>query len=329
MNLAQILRLAEYQAKAVKQSLAIGPSIFTHELVALANDGNQKIEQALRAMGDDYFVRRMNSLTDITAQKIMGISYTPSTSLRLAVSTRPFSLPPDFLSLKSIRCVSSGYEDTRFHQEDITDQHFQALLRDTNQAGPGEDLYYDITGERTFYLAQDLSTALDIEIAYVARSKRLVIYSTGTMSVTDATTAVTGVGTVWSSGTPFDSDYLDIHFGASGVGTLPVAEPGYDYDYVARGRVASIATDLTLTLAANKAGTLAAGTGYLLASVPMIPEDFHLGIADYVTARILMADGSAKAQGFFGTFQASLSGKANTLRRQTAEVETVEAWVPE
>jgi hypothetical protein len=328
MNVAQIVRLAAYQAKAVKQSLAFGPSVLLHELYALANDANQKIEQSLRAMGDDYFVRPMNSLTDVTAQLIMGISYTPSTSLRLAAAARDTTLPPDFLSLRSIRCVTPGYEDTRFNQEDITNPHFQALLRDTNQASPGDDLYYDIGGERKFYLAQPLSTALDIEILYVARTKRLSAYSTGTVTVVDASTGVVGAGTVWLSGSPFDSNYLDIHFGATGVATVPIAEPDYEYDYVNRGRVATIGSDIAIIMAAGKAGALAAGTGYLLASVPVIPEDFHWGIADYVTARILMSDGAAKAQGFFSTFKASLDGKVNTLRRPGAEVETVEDWIP-
>lgn len=326
MNVSQIIRLAAYQAKAVKQSLALGPSILVHELVALANYANDKIEEALRKRQDDYFVRIMNSATDTSAQKIMGISYTPSTSLVITASSRTITLPPDFVSLRSIRCVTSGYEETRFQRQDITSQHFQSSLKDTTTLSPGADLDYDIIGERTMYLAQPVSSALNLEIAYVAKTKILVYYTTGTVAVTDATDDVVGVGTVWSSGTPFDSSYLDLHFGTSASATLPLAEPDYDYDYVNRGRVLTITDDTNIVLAANKAGTLAAGTGYIAASVPVMPAEFHYGITDYITGRILLSSGSAKAQGFFATYESCKAGAA--LRRQTADVETVESWTP-
>lgn len=327
MNVAQLVRQAAYQARAVKQSLALGPSLFTAELYAQANEANLKLERALRGTHDDYFIRTMNS-TDTTAQKIMGLSYTPSTSLPLAASTRTLTLPPDFLSLKSIRCVTSGYEDTRFFQDDIASQSFQDLLHDTDEAAPGDDLYYDILGERTFYLAQSVSSALDIEIAYVARTKRLGVYSTGTLAVTTATTAVAGTGTTWSSGTPFDSAYLDIHWGTSASATVPNAEPHYEYDESNRSRVSSITSDLVIVLANNKVGTLAAGTGYLLASVPVIPEDYQGGIADYVTGCILLAAGSAKATGYFQKFSGTLKDAGAPEARQISEPQVVEAWSP-
>jgi len=328
VNLAQIVRLGLLEARAVKQSGSLVPSVSTSELYAWANDANLQVEQRLRAVADDYFVRRLNSSSDTTAQKIMGVSYTPSTSLQLAASTRAFSLPPDFLSLRSIRCVSSGYEDTHFYQMDLTHARFQSMLRDTAEAAPGEDLYYDIQGERTLYLAQPVSSALDIEIAYVARTKKLTVYQTGTIAVTTGTTAVTGSSTTWSSGTPFDTAYLDIHYGTSGSATVPTADPSTEYDDVNRARVSSITTDTALVVATNRVGTLASGTGYLLASVPVVPEDFHAGLAAYVAGMILLGDGNPKAAGHFQRFEAAKSGRAEPLRRQAAQVETVEAWSP-
>ena len=329
MNVAQMVQLALYQADAVSQTRTSAYLYAAPELYAWANDANRKLEKRLRAAADDYFVRRLNSADDTTAQKIMGIDYTPATSLALTASTRTVTLPPDFLSLRSIRCVSSGYEDTHFYQMDLTHARFQSMLRDTAEAAPGEDLYYDIQGERTLYLAQPVSSALDVEIAYVARTKPLVMYSAGTVAVTTGTTAVTGSGTTWSTGTPFDTSYLDIHFGVSAVASVPIAEPHLAYESVTLGRVASVTTDTALVLASNKVGTLSAGTGYLLASIPVLPEEYHQAIADWVTACILQKIGHPGHASYAAKYAHAATETNTTLqRRQAAQVETVEAWSP-
>jgi len=330
MNLAQIDRLAMAQADLLRQAGTLASSITSAERYAWANEGNRRVEKTLRNVMDDYFVRTLNSATGTTALKIMGVSYTPSTSLNLAASTRTFSLPPDFLALKSIRCVTSSYEDTIFRAEDYASEHFQALLHDDTEASRGDPLYYDIYGERTLVLGQPLDSALDIEIAYVQRTKRLVTYSTGTIAMTTATTAVTGSSTVWSTGTPFDSAYLDILYGTSGSATVPTPDPSLEYDDVYLARVASITTDTALVTQTSKNGTLASGTGYLLASIPVVPEEYHSAIADWVTFRILSKLGSEKARAFADTFSMALAeAKSTSSRRQIADIETVEEYNPQ
>ena len=334
MNVEQIVRLALMQANAVKQTGSALPFASDGELYAWANDGNIEVEKILREQMDDYFVRIMNSSTDTTAEKIMGIDYTPSTSLRLAADTARFTLPPDFETLRSMRCVTSSYEYMRFIPLDLSTREFQSQLRraSTDTFSPGIDLLYDIIGERTLLIAPQLNSAIDIEIAYVARTKKLVRYTTGSLAVTTATTTVAGTGTTWSTGTPVDSAYLDIMFATSGNATPPVADPSWNYDGVNLARVASITNDTALVLASNKVGTLAAGAGYALASVPVSPPEFHMMIVDWITWKYLAKAGTsyaADAAAAKASYEKRTDGiRSPITRRQHADVERVEDWVP-
>ncbi len=332
MNVDQIVRLASFQADSIRQAGTLAPFVTSAELLSYANVANLKVELALRSVNQDYFVKVMNSSTDTTAQKLLGVSYTPSTSLRLATSTTRFSLPPDFQSLKSIRVVTSGYEYTTFIPRDLAHRDFRENLKraSTDTVGPGSTLYYDITGARTLWIAPQLSTLLDIEIAYVARTGALISYSTGTVAVTDATTAVTGSSTVWvGSGTQFDTAFLDIMFGTSASATVPTPNPNLSYDDVLLSRVSSITTDTALVLQGNKSGTLAGGTGYLLSSIPQLPTEYHQALVEYVAWQIAAKRPSpamaAEFKGSFGTWVKNIL--STNSARQINDIETVEDYL--
>ena len=332
INADQIFRLALFQASEISQAGTVGSFVITTELMSWVNQANRHIEAALRKLQKDYFVKRMNSASDTTAQRIMGIDYTPSTSLQIAASTIRYTLPPDYLSVKSIRCVTSGYEATRFFPVDLATSDMKRLFRwsTNNTASPGDDMYFAIEAERTMVLLPAINAALDIEFSYVARTKPLARYATGTIAVTTATAAVTGTTTVWDTLTPFDQNYVDIMWGpTSGVSTLPTVDPTWDYDSVNLSRILSIDTDTTLTLASNKTGTLAAGTGYVISSVPVIPHEYHYLLADYVTWRILSKMGSSKAKATGEIFTSGMDNLVDTSGiRQQMDIETVEAYTP-
>ena len=307
MNVDQIVRLASFQADSIRQAGTLAPFVTSAELLSYANVANLKVELALRSVNQDYFVKVMNSSTDTTAQKLLGVSYTPSTSLRLATSTTRFSLPPDFQSLKSIRVVTSGYEYTTFIPRDLAHRDFRENLKraSTDTVGPGSTLYYDITGA-------------------------LISYSTGTVAVTDATTAVTGSSTVWvGSGTQFDTAFLDIMFGTSASATVPTPNPNLSYDDVLLSRVSSITTDTALVLQGNKSGTLAGGTGYLLSSIPQLPTEYHQALVEYVAWQIAAKRPSpamaAEFKGSFGTWVKNIL--STNSARQINDIETVEDYL--
>lgn len=332
MNVEQIARLAAYQAQEVKQSGVLGPAMTAAVIRSFVNDANTEAEKLIRRVRADYFTRVMNSATDTTAEKICGITYTPSTSLALAASTARYTLPPDFLSIKSIRCVTAGYEAIPFVHKDIASDDFQTQLKrsatDLGQLESG--IYYDIIGERTMMIAPLLDSAANIELIYVAKPKRLHYYSTSTVTIADTTTLATGAASVWLTGSPFDSAYLDMMVGTSAAAAVPVADPSWVYDGISLLRVSAILTDLTITLASAKVGAAAAGTGYALASVPAIPEDAHYALADYATASVLASVGTPGKAGFFmNRFNSRIAGITGTadLRQQSA-VTTVEDYDP-
>lgn len=325
MNISQIVRLASYNADAIKKAGTLAPFVTTAELYAWANEGNRKLEKKLRFLGANYFERIMLSTTAAT-EKIMGINYVPSTSLKLSTSTNTATLPPDFQELRYIKPITSSYETTPMERMSHEKKEFRDALRDTTARSLGSAMLFDIIGERTFLFVPRLATALDVEIGYIARTKRLFEYEAGTITTTDASTAVVGVGTTWSTGAPFDSSYLDLM--VSTTATVPVADPSLVYDGVTLNRVASIETDTTLTLAAAKVGATSE-KAYALASIPTTPEDYHFMMADYVTMKILAKGGDAGAARAIMNWPDDVSDMMGTAgQRQSQDAETIEDWDP-
>ena len=299
------------------------------ELIAWANEGNRKLEWKLRALGANYFQKRMLS-TSATAVFFEGISYTPSTSLPIAVSVNRLTLPPDFLEMKYINGITSGYESISMTYLDHTDPAFQMLLKDTTDRGRGAEMYWDIIGNRTLLWVPRIGTALDIEIGYIGRTQMLGQYSTGTLAITDATDDAVGSSTVWTTlSRYYDASQFDIMWGTSASSTVPTAEPTLVYDDVSMSRVLSIESATALTTAANKQGTLASGTGYQISSVPVVPPEYHHIIADYVTLKILSKAGDPQAQRALMNWPDNVADLQTTAgRRQTADAEHIEDWNP-
>ena len=330
MNVSQITRLASYNANAIKKAGTLAPFVTAPELTAWADEGNRKLEFKLRQTNANYFEKTVQS-TSSTAVVYEGVSYTPSTSLPLAVGANTLTLPPDFQELRYIKVITSGYTGTVLDRMDHTDTTFQQLLKDTTNRGAGTAMLWDIYGARTFVWVPRLSAALDIEIGYIARQKRLATYSTGTLAVTDATTAVAGTTTSWLvAARYFDVAQLDLMTGTSASATLPVPEPTWVYDGANLHKVASITDATNLVIAADKVGTLAAGTGYILASVPTVPEEYHYFIADYVTMKILAKAGDPQMARALIHWPDNIADMLTTAgRRQSGDVETVEDWDPD
>lgn len=326
MNVSQIIRLGCFKADAIKKAGTLAPFITEEELLSWANEGNRKLELKLRQARANYFTRTMLSTTAV-AEKIMGVDYTPSTSMRLLTGTNTLTLPPDYQELNYIKVITSGYEATPLTRMPLQHADFRLMLSDTTGRTPGVGMFFDIQGERTLTFAPRLSSALDVEINYVARSKRLFKYTAGTIAVAHGSSDVVGVGTRWQTGGPFDSAYLDIMFNEGG--TAPVPSPGLVYDGVNLARVASITDDLNLTLASAKVLGLIAGSHYELSSLPVYAEDYHYTLADYIAWCILAKGGEPTAQRALIQFPENIADMVTTAaRRQVQDHETIEDWNP-
>jgi hypothetical protein len=327
MNADQIVKVAAFQASAIKQDGSLTPFYTLSELYAWLNDANFELEKEIRSIFDDYFVRVMSS-TDTTPQKILGITYTP-TSLQIPAATSRISLPPDFETMRRIRCITAGYEYMDFEHRDMGNRSFVEYhqVPPDFTVPPGGRHFYDIIAERTLFIVPQLTSPIDIEIIYVARTKPLVRYATGTMSVADGTAAVTGVGTTWSSGTPFDSTYLDMMIGVTAPTAITNVDVSWNYDGVTRNRVASITNDTTITLASNKVGVANAGTAYILSSVPVLPPEHHAALADYVTAQMFAkAQKDSQFDRYMGKFQKRLGNILNSVNIRQPDCEFAEEY---
>ncbi len=326
MNVSQIIRLACFNADAIKKAGTLSPFVTDGELLAWANEGNRKLEMKLRQTRMNYFTRVKQS-TDTNGEKIMGITYTPSAALALAVGTNYAMLPPDFQELNYIKFITSGYEATPLTHRPQTHADFRQMLTDPHNRTPGVQMFFDILGERQLVFVPRLSSQLDIEIGYIARTKRLFYYNTGSIEALDASPTIVGTGTRWSTGGPFDSAYLDMMF-LSG-GAAPTPSPALVYDGVNLVRVLSINSDTSITLASQKIESLVAGSNYLLSSIPPYPEEYHYNLADYIANKILTKAGDPDARRTLASWPDNIGDMITTAsRRQNQDHEVIEDWNP-
>jgi hypothetical protein len=317
--------LGAFQANAIKRDGTLSPLYTEPELLAWANDGNLEVEKMIRTLMDDYFSKFMNTSTDTTAQKLGGIDFTPSVTLKIPAMTSQITLPPNFNTMLSIRVVTAGSEYMEFEHTDLNSRIFQEYLRVPSDYStpPGGRIYYDIIGEQTLYIAPQLSAPLDIEIVYISDTMPLVRYATGTLTIVDAATAVTGVGTVWKTGTPFDPLHMDL---MTGITLMTSVSPSWSYDGVNRSRVATILTDTTLTLASAKVGAVA-GVPYIISSVPVIPSEHHNAIADFVTSQMLAKAGNTSHYALYlNKWEARKRFILNTINARQPDCDYVEDY---
>jgi hypothetical protein len=288
MNSAQIVRLALFTADAVDQADTTDPIFRLPELLAWATDAAQAAEVELHTAKEDYGLIVVQS--GDSAFRWCGITYDPAV-LQLTASSIHVPLPPDLLTLKSVRCMTSGYEHAiTFREVDMSSREFKdAQAYYTGGSTNDTELLYCLVGENTMVLAHPPTTTVAIEISYVARSAPLQIYSTGTVTLVNGNSAVSGGGTAWVA----DEVRNPVELVLSADGNAPKVvsqttggtwvDPSEKYF-----PVQSIDSDGGLTLAGAWLKAGAAARGYLLATVPSIPPEHHMQIVDALVARIKM-----------------------------------------
>lgn len=326
MNCAQAIRLALLNAHMVAINQTTSAQFTQAELLSWANDAKDKIEKRLRTVHQDYNLV-FRSSTDASF-RWDGFTYAPS-NFQLVSGTQSYTLPPDVLEVRRIRAITAGEEARGFRHEDLSSPEFvskerlDALADNTT----GGELLWDIVGERTLRLAQSPETTLDIEIAYIPRSRRLQVYTTGTVTPTQDSATIPGASTLWVDDevNPFADILISTTTGAPQIVTqtagLVYVDPSRTYN-----PIASIESDTSLTLhGAWLTATLAAGRGYMIASRFPFPVEFAHLAADWVSYRILKKARSADQTSFKESFDDGLQELApDTAERQTADPEFAE-----
>ena len=321
INVAQAIRLALYNGNLILQNDTTSPLYTQRELLSWANEASNKIEKALRNNDEDFNLL-VRSSTDADF-RWDGMNYDPS-DFGLTTTARSYTLPPDVLQLRRIRALTVGEENRRFRHVDLSHPDFVSAEQVASTETTSGEVMWDVTGERTLRIQNPPDTALDIELAYVPRSRKLQMYTTGTVTVTQDAATLTGSSTLWVDDEV--NSFTEFIGGATGVSTAPkVASQTTGGTWVDPSRfynwVSAFTTDTAGTLVGNwLTTTLGAGTGYMIASrFPFPPEHAHL-VADYVSFKALKKVRSADQVGFQESFDAGLAELVtDTSERQTAD----------
>lgn len=329
MNCAQAIRLALYNANLILQNDTTSPMFTQRELLAWANEGSNKIEKVLRTNDEDFnLVVRSSTDADFRWD---GMTYDPS-DFGLTTTARSYTLPPDVLVLRRIRSITTGEEARKFRHVDLSHPDFVAAEQVASTDTTSGEILWDQTGERTLRIQGPPDAALDIELAYIPRSRKLQLYTTGTITIAQDAAALVGTSTLWIDDevNPF-AEFIP---GATTVSTPPkVASQTTGGTWVDPSRfynwVSGFTTDTAGTLIGNWLTTALTGTtGYMIASrFPFPPEHTHL-VADYVAFRALKKARSADQVGFKESFDLGLKELvADTSERQTADAAFVDDFL--
>jgi hypothetical protein len=147
MNLKEILFIARSRLRD------LGVSRFSEaELIASVNEGICDMSSIIRQAREDYF------LTSTTSTVATAVAPNPSVMV----------MPDDFLELKDLWVLNSGYEDIDFIAADRTTKQYRRALLDGGSFGSGSGvIYYDIYGNSTIQFAPGFDMALTIRADYI------------------------------------------------------------------------------------------------------------------------------------------------------------------
>jgi hypothetical protein len=217
-----------------------------------------------------------------------------------------------------------GEEGRPFRHVDLSFPEFVSGEQTASDSTTAGEIMWDIVGERTLRIHNPPDAALDIELAYVPRSRKLQLYTTGTITMTVDTAAPVGASTLWVDDNV--NAFAELIGGVSATATPPrvVSQTASD-TFVDPSRfynaISAITTDTAMTLIGNwLTTTLAAGTGYMVASRFPFPVEHSHMVSDWVAYRALKKARSADQASFKSSFDEGLSALVpDTAERQSAD----------
>ena len=302
------------------------PLVTEAELIQWAQFAVWELEKTHRAAKADYAIRTVSS-TD--ASFTWDNVFFDPTTMDLIAGTHEYTLPPDVLVIRRIRGLDSTGDLRRYEQLDFSNPVFQALQEQTN---PDTDIiYYDIIGDRTLIVANPPTT--DIELIYVPRSRKLRLYSTGTVTATLGDATVEGASSPnWILNGLAIPMELMIGTG-SGVPKI-VSQTAADlfidpHGETVRAYPVLSFTDLdTLELAADFPLTTASTRGYLLASSPQFLKDHANVVIRYLVHKIWSKVGNPRYSAEYTIYQEEKNRVKEDIQERSSEPEFVRDFDP-
>jgi len=311
MNVLQLMKQARYDVDAIRTGSVASAMWQDEEVLQATNIAMDTAARILRLSGSDLLTRTMKS-TDSGIQLIREV-YSPTVSLRITAGVDTYTLPENCVRVVSIRPITTGYGDVRFHPTSHQHTDYQDLrsspVYGVTVANEETDFYYVVTGARTLTVAPVPTNTFDIELVYHVRPARMRYVQNGTVQRVSGQVTVTGSGTTWlSSGIRLPAELL---VGLTNINTVQL-----DASYPSVGT--AIGTDTTLLMSLPSVVTDGVGQTYTLAMAPTLPEEHHTWLAQ-LTAAILMRkvdmDLSTKLQADLGmTFLSAITPEV-TLRQ--------------
>ena len=324
MNIAQAIRQAAFDLSAVLQNNTPDPFYGLQPMLSWATDGNSKLEKSIRTAKEDYGLLILQS-NDV-AYTWCGVTYDPSV-LTLTEGQRMYTLPPDLLMVKSIRSLDN--DAVIFQYKDMSDPAFEPV-GDVDEHVGASLVYFDVVGENTLVLGSDPPGGVSIELSYISRPAPFQIESTGTISVNFGSAIVSGAGTSWAVKGLQPNLELIISDDATTPKILSQVVGGTWVDpSLQYYPVNQITGDGTLTLLANWAAGSIANRGYVLATVPTLPKEYHQALVDYICYRALRSRRVSAADNFLKSFNTGLADmRVDTQPRQEQSPVFIEGWNP-
>ena len=329
MNLETLDRYLLFRLDGIRQGgTVITANWLQEERIQALNNGYTEVAKLIRRQRKDHLTRTRLS-TDGTVF-IQGFQYATG-SMQLRAGTAAYTLPPDFLELRSLRVLTTNKEHLLFDLRDANHEDFRQARRVVTTAGTLRDRFVvAITGERTMTVAPTVQETLDLEVTYAAQLESLVRYTVGTLHVQNGLNLVTSASATadWTErgGGIRAGDELLV----GSTTAAPVANLEARYHKVAT--VAGAGTSLSLE--DTYLGTTAYGVLYTLASVPQFHEDWHFAIAEYAVYVLLaksVEEGNAVAaeEAWKNWERIAKALVPESAQRQTSDVEPVEDWLPD
>lgn len=299
MNLLLLDRFLLYLLDGLRQAGTVITTQWTQEerLQALNNSYSEICKLIRRNRRDHFTIRRLSTDGSVF---IRNQTFNCG-NFQIVSGTASYTMPPDYLEIRGVRPLTAGRESVTFTLVDESNEEYRDRRRGTSATNPTQPGIYwcAVTGERTFTIAPTPQETLDIELAYVAQPRRLVLYTgvhagdsggaapspqivTGTCTVTNGSTAVQFTSDVGErqSGIIAGDELL--------VGSFSVqAAPDLRTRYHKLATVSAAGTDAALADA--YLGLTTGSAAYTLASAPAIHEDWQYGIAHGAVWELLKA----------------------------------------
>ena len=273
MNLLQIVRQARFEVDAIRSGGTTSALWSDEECNTAVNTAMDRAARVIRLADSDLLSRSIES--DDSAIDLIAESYDPS-SFRLVDDTSDYTLPPDFVRVISLRPITADFEGVRFRPSRVNRKDFvdQRSIRNSDLSSiRGSDVTYAyaLIGPRTIRFAPTPQDTIDLELVYQFRPPKLISYTTGTVTVTNASTAITGASTDW------------LVYGLRDPAELVVGATTVTVDRY-YPRVSSVTSATAATFQRTYQGTTAPGQTYALAMVPRLPDEHHAWLAQMAAA---------------------------------------------